>query len=375
MCGNASLHVYRLLVLFELSSRSFSTSLTGCSASSLEAKSGLLQFPTRPGTFLCVPLALTKGPQAESPITCKAKQFQLRSPLDVRAGKRHHELSGIYELGGRLKFHPSNDREGEVLQPWGWWSSSLFIGKWNNCMACAVNRSTILQHELKELCPSSWCILIHHGPWCLMGAQEKFVAQKVNSWTQMVRETTEWDRWRRVVRAKVQDMVTLPRISYNGHRYGSAKRVEDTLYVLAEGWVDGGSKDEGMEEDLETRDLWIMCRDLQMLMSVAWAQREPVAERTPVGWSRHSGVTIFSFEFVLLHSLFDNVIYALGITFKVKKSIQLKYMSSSHTDSQTTRSLSGGYPRGNISFPIYSMHNVVFFFFFLLPSLPSFQQC
>lgn len=31
----------------------------------------------------------------------------------------------------------------------------------------------------------------------------------------------------------------------------------------------GGSKDEGMEEDLETRDLWIMCRDLQMLMSVA----------------------------------------------------------------------------------------------------------
>lgn len=165
MCGNASLHVYRLLVLFELSSRSFSTSLTGCSASSLEAKSGLLQFPTRPGTFLCVPLALTKGPQAESPITCKAKQFQLRSPLDVRAGKRHHELSGIYELGGRLKFHPSNDREEEVLQPWGWWSSSLFIGKWNNCMACAVNRSTILQHELRVV-PF---ILVHsHSSWSLV---------------------------------------------------------------------------------------------------------------------------------------------------------------------------------------------------------------
>lgn len=34
---------------------------------------------------------------------------------------------------------------------------------------------------------------------------------------------------------KVQDMVALTRIGYNGHRYGSAKRVEDTLYVLAEG--------------------------------------------------------------------------------------------------------------------------------------------
>lgn len=202
MCGNASLPVYRLLFLFELSSRSFSTSLTSCSASSPEAKRWLLQFPTRPGTFLCVPPALTKGPQAESPITCKAKQLRLRLPLDIRAGKRHHELSGIYELGGRLNFHPSNDREGDVLQPWGWRSSSLFIRKWNNCMARAVDRSTILQHELKELRPSSWCILIHHGPWRLVGAQEKFVAQKVNSWTQMVRETAEWDRWRRVVRQR-----------------------------------------------------------------------------------------------------------------------------------------------------------------------------
>ena len=63
-------------------------------------------------------------------------------------------------------------------------------------------------------------------------------------------------------------------------------------------WVGGGSKIEGMNEDLGTRDSSVMCRDPQMLLSVACTQQELVAEWIPLEWSQHSSAITFGFEFV-----------------------------------------------------------------------------
>lgn len=105
-----------------------------------------------------------------------------------------------------------------------------------------------------------------------------------------------------------------------------------------------------------------------MFISVSWTQQEPVAEWTPVGWAQHSCVTVFCFEFVLLHTLLDNVIYALGIKFKIRNSIQLKYMSSFHIDSQTTHFFSGDTLGELRPFHKYSANNVIGFFSSSYPS-------
>lgn len=148
------------------------------------------------------------------PHNTQGQVTQVNSPFHVRSGKAHCELSGAYDMMARLNLHTSDDREGKTLQHW------QVPGK-DKALPCLLGNEETggcvlpmkAQHcsvILKSCVPF---ILVHlHSSHYLMpfGSSRKVCCteSKFLSMDEIAKETAEWDRWRKAIRAKVQVMAT-----------------------------------------------------------------------------------------------------------------------------------------------------------------------